>query len=151
MSNDAKDFLDVCVEQAEQTLTSDRENESVILKFWDFQETINSIGQAIRKALNGSQGAQNLDMQKYYDAIEESKVLKVERSDFTESQIRTIAKSSFPSYIFAIYVCKGRFPEGEEAIQRNIKLWAEYDYVCTTFFDQGTINYGSSFGRRGYK
>jgi hypothetical protein len=135
MSDDAKEFLEGCVIKAQETLDADYENEKNVLKFWNFQAAIEKVGKAIREAITNNNGSTQLDVQAYYDSMVSTGILKASRADFTFSQIETIAKSSFPAYIFAIYVCKGRFPEGEEAISRNLHLWNEYDYVCSAYFD----------------
>jgi hypothetical protein len=133
MNNDEQEFLNQCAEQAMETLKNDRENEDTILEFWNYQRIVETIGEAVSRATYYSDGSNQVDMQKYAEFITQSGILNERRNNFDQEQIDTIAQSSLPAYLFAIYICKGRFPEGEEAIQRDLKLWNEYQTIVDKF------------------
>lgn len=131
--DEAQEFLKQCVEQAVETLERDRENEENVLHFWDYNVIVETIGQAIRQSTYSAAGGSQVDMQKYVQILQESGIMNEDRGNFDQEQIEAIAQASLPSYIFAIYICKGRFPEGEEAIQRDLKLWNEYQSIVDKF------------------
>lgn len=136
MSESAKEFLESCSDVAEQTFEEDAINQESIQQYWNFTEIVQIIANAIRDSVVMDSGSKTVDMERYYDILQKHNVFDLGRDKFTQEQIDGIASACFPSYIFAMYVCKGRFPEGEPAMQRSLKYWNEYNYICENFFDK---------------
>lgn len=130
MQAELKAWLDDAANEATRIYDEDHRNEEDILEFWNFNETAQELVSALREAVNGG-GTPNLE--DFYKMVESNPKLNISPYTFTSDQINTIAKSAYPAYLFALYVLKAPFPDGEEAISRHPFLWGEYSWIMNKF------------------
>lgn len=131
MQAELKAWLDDAATEAERVYDEDHKNEDQIVRFWNFNETAAELVSIMRDTIGGADGKANVE--EFYKQIEENPKLNISAYDFTAEQIKTISKSAYPAYLFALYVLKGPFPDGEEAISRHPFLWGEYSWIMTKF------------------
>lgn len=130
MQAELKAWLDEAATEAERVYDEDHKNEEKIIRFWNFNETAAELVTALRGVVSDSGQA---NVEEFYKQIEENPKLNMTSYDFTSDQIKLIAKSAYPAYLFALYVLKAPFPDGEEAIARHPFLWGEYSWIMSKF------------------
>jgi hypothetical protein len=130
MQAELKAWLDDAATEAARVYDEDHANEQNIIRFWDFNETSAELVSALRDAV-GEEGQPNIES--FYKKLEDNPKLNISAYDFTTEQINMIAKSAYPAYLFALYVLKAPFPDGEEAISRHPFLWGEYSWIMSKF------------------
>jgi hypothetical protein len=130
MQAELKAWLDDAATEAARVYDEDHANEDQIIRFWNFNETAAELVSALRGVVTDS-GQANIE--EFYKQIEDNPKLNISAYDFTTDQINMIAKSAYPAYLFALYVLKAPFPDGEEAISRHPFLWGEYSWIMSKF------------------
>jgi hypothetical protein len=128
----AKVWLADAASVAEQVYSDDHSNETKILEFWNFNETAAALIQVLRDTIADSEDSK-INVEEFYRHLGEDPSLQLTVENFTKTQIETIAKSAYPSYLFALHVLKNRFPAGEESIERHPFLWGEYQWIINQF------------------
>lgn len=131
---DAKQFLDGAVAEAEEVFNADMANEFVVNQFWRFQDTARALVNALRKTVGQNEQMDLSDpnmIDAFYNEVGSDSDLDITIDNFSSEQIDIISKSAYPSYLFALYVIKGRFPKGEASIARHPYLWSEYEWIVS--------------------